>query len=62
MFSKLKSDPITTVCGLLSGASLWLSQQAMLEGHPAGKQILQVAGAALVALLGWFAADIKPKA
>lgn len=57
MLAKLKSDPVTTVLGLLAGASLWLSQQQLLDGHPSGKQLLQVAGAALVALLGYFTAD-----
>jgi len=56
----LKASPVTTVMGLLSGAFLWLSTQPVLDGHPSGKQLAQLASAAFVALLGGFASDGAP--
>lgn len=57
LLAKLKANPVTTVLGLLAAASGWLSTQPLLDGHPGGKQLLQVAGAGFLALLGAFSAD-----
>ena len=60
MLAKLKSNPVTTILGLVAGAAGWISTQVALDAHPSAKTVLQILAAGAVAAFGAFASDAQP--